>query len=216
MDTKAIENRYNTLATDTCCLSCGGAIQYAEAKEGEVCLDLGSGRGTDVLRLSKTVGKNGYVYGIDISEKMVHNAKKTAQKTGAENVEFIRAELDNIPVPNDSVDLIISNCTINHAPNKQKVWNEIFRVLKEGGRFAISDIYAMDAVPEKYRNDPQAVAECWAGAEIKESYINTIIQSGFSGFKIVEESEPYEKGKIEVASFTIIGYKQSVSCCGCK
>ena len=109
------------------------------------------------------------------------------------------------------VDLVISNCTINHAKDKYKVWREIERILKRSGRFVVSDIYATKEVPEQYRNDLQAVAECWAGATTKDEYLETLQKVGFKNIEIIEESTPYPKGEIEVVSFTISGTKK---CCG--
>ncbi|MCX6155273.1 MAG: methyltransferase domain-containing protein [Candidatus Kapabacteria bacterium] len=203
-----IENRYNKLAESSCCLSCGGAIDYAHVKEGEICVDLGSGRGTEVLRMADTVGASGFVYGIDISDGMLDAARKTAAKFDVVNVSFIKSELEDIQIPDNVADLVISNCTINHAGDKQAVWNEIFRILKSGGRFVISDIYATKQIPSEYRNDPVAVAECWAGAVTRDEYIDTLNVAGFGHIEVLEESEPYPKGKVQVASITIAGRKR--------
>lgn len=210
MNTEQIQIRYSVLAEDTCCLSCGGAIDYSKAKQGETCVDLGSGRGTDVLRLAENVGHTGFVYGVDVSDGMLKKAEKNAAKLGVSNVKFVKSELENIKIPSNSVDLLISNCTINHATDKLKVWSEIERILKNSGRFVVSDIYSIDEVPEVYRNDPQAVAECWAGATTKQEYLDTLAKVGFKDIKIIEESKPYAKGKSEVVSFTIAGKKK---CC---
>ena len=210
METNQIQIRYSELAEDTCCLSCGGAIDYSKAKPGEICVDLGSGRGSDVIRLAESVGDTGFVFGIDISDGMLKKAEKNASKLGITNVKFIKSELEDIKIQSDTVNLIISNCTINHAINKFKVWSEIERILKKGGRFVVSDIYSIGEVPEEYRNDPQAVAECWAGAATKKEYLGTLAKVGFKDIEIIEESLPYAKGKVEVVSFTIAGKKE---CC---
>ena len=210
-----INKRYSVLAEDTCCLSCGGAVDHSKAAEGEVCVDLGSGRGTDVIRLAGEVGPKGFAYGIDISDGMLEKARKTAQKTGVENVSFIRSELEELQLNDNLADLVISNCTINHARDKQKVWNEIYRILKEGGRFVVSDIYSLEPVPDKYRNDPVAVSECWAGAVTRDEYMATLQNAGFKDISIIEESTPYPKGEINVSSFTISGYKKVKNCSCC-
>lgn len=211
MNTDQIQIRYTLLAEDdNCCLSCGGAVNYSNAREGEVCADLGSGKGTDVLRLSEQVGETGYVYGIDVSEGMLKKARKRAEKLGISNVEFVKSELEDLKIASDSVHLVISNCTINHASDKYRVWSEIERILKKSGRFVVSDIYATAEVPEAYRNDPQAVAECWAGSVTKQEYLDTLSKAGFTSIEIMEESKPYKKGEIEVVSFTIAGKKK---CC---
>jgi arsenite methyltransferase len=210
-----INKRYSDLATSDCCLSCGGAVNYANVNPGEVCVDLGSGRGTDVLRLADTVGPDGFVYGIDISDGMIEKADQTAKNLGVTNVRFLQSQLEKLDIPNNSADLVISNCTINHASDKQSVWNEIYRILKKGGRFVVSDIYATTPVPEEYRNDPVAISECWAGAITREEYLNQLEHAGFSSVQIYEESSPYIKGKVMVASFTIAGKKPSGNCCCC-
>ena len=212
MDYKEIDKRYSTLAESTCCLSCGGAINYSDAVEGEVCVDLGSGRGTDVLRLAETVGDSGFVIGVDISEGMLQKARSTSKHLGIKNVRFINSPLEKISLGYASADLVISNCTINHSSYKQSVWNEIFRILKQDGRFVVSDIYSVNSVPDEYRNDPVAVSECWAGAVTRDEYLEQLKKAGFTSVRIVEESAPYEKGSIMVCSWTISGNKPGVKC----
>ena len=207
MNIDAINKRYTYLSEKTCCLSCGGAINHAKATVGEVCVDLGSGRGNDVIRLCEEVGETGFVYGIDISEGMIAKAKANLQKFDVKNADILYADLEKLPLQNDSVNVVISNCTINHATDKQSVWNEIFRILKTSGRFVVSDIYATSPIADEYRNDPEAIAECWAGAVTRAEYFEMLEKAGFSEIKILEESKPYEKGKAEVASITIFGKK---------
>jgi arsenite methyltransferase len=215
MDYKEIDNRYSVLAESSCCLSCGGAINYSQAGAGEVCVDLGSGRGTDVMRLAETVGDTGFVYGIDISEGMLQKARNTAERLGVTNVRFISSPLEKISLDNNIADLVISNCTINHSSDKQSVWKEVFRILKKGGRFVVSDIYSVDPVPDEYKNDPVAVSECWAGSVTREVYLRQLQEAGFNSIKVIEESNPYEKGKITVSSWTVTGIKPSGKCsCG--
>lgn len=214
MDVNEIVGRYTPLANDTCCLSCGGAVDKSEVKPGEICVDLGSGRGTDVLRLAEQVGETGFVYGIDVTEEMIRKATSTAAKMGVENVKFIQADLEEIPLPDETANLIISNCTLNHVANKRKVWGEIYRILKNGGRFVISDIYSSESVPEEYANDPAAVAECWAGSVTRDEYMKIIKGAGFRYVQVLEESQPYPKGKIKVSSFTITAERDDFSCCG--
>ena len=207
MITEAINERYSSLSETTCCLSCGGAINHAKAEPGEVCVDLGSGRGNDVIRLAEAVGSTGYVYGIDISEGMIAKAKANLEKFEVINAEILEAELEQIPLNLNSVDLVISNCTINHASDKPAVWSEVYRILKSRGRFVVSDIYATQPIADEYRNDPTAVAECWAGSVTRAEYLTMLEKAGFNDIKILEESNPYPKGKAEVASFTISGTK---------
>ena len=217
MNYSEINKRYSELADTSCCLSCGGAVNYSDAGIGEVCVDLGSGRGTDAIRLSETVGKDGFVYGIDISDGMIQKAINTAERLGITNVSFIRSPLEQISLGDGIADLVISNCTINHAFDKQSVWNEIFRILKKGGRFVVSDIYAIEPIPEEYKNDPVAISECWAGSVTREEYLEHLLNAGFKSIRIIEESAPYEKGKSRVSSWTVTGEKSSGNCnCGCK
>jgi len=208
-----INKRYSSLADEECCLSCGNALLFAKPKAGETCVDIGSGRGTDVIRMAETVGANGFVYGVDISEGMLKKARLNAEKLGVKNVKFIKTELEKIELPDNSVDLIISNCTINHASDKLKVWKEIYRILKTNGRFVVSDIYSTVSVPEKYKTDPVAISECWGGAVTKEEYFSTMANAGFTNISILEESKPYDKGEIEVYSFTFAGTKNIKCCC---
>jgi ubiquinone/menaquinone biosynthesis C-methylase UbiE len=208
MEYKEINKRYSDLAESSCCLSCGGAINHAQVKPGEVCIDLGSGRGTDTVRLAEKAGEKGFAYGIDISDGMINKSVETVRRLGIQNVEFISCPLEKLQLKIDTADLVISNCTINHSPDKQSVWNEIFRVLKKGGRFVVSDIYSTAPVPIEYRNDPVAVAECWAGSVTRVEYLEQIKEAGFDQVNILEESTPYEKGSIMVSSWTIAGVKK--------
>jgi arsenite methyltransferase len=211
MNYTEINKRYSSLAESSCCLSCGGAVNHCEAKPNEVCVDLGSGRGTDVIRLAELVGSEGYVYGIDISEGMIKKSSDTAKRLGISSVEFIQSTLEKISLNSNSADLVISNCTINHSSDKQAVWNEIFRILKYGGRFVVSDIYSVDQIPDEYKNDPVAIAECWAGSVTRNEYLEHLQHAGFSSVNIIEESKPYEKGKVMVASWTIEGIKPKIN-----
>lgn len=213
MDYSKINLRYSQLATTECCLSCGGALNFSRIKPGEICVDLGSGRGTDVLRMAEQTGKDGFVYGIDISDGMLVTARENALKFGVANVKFLQSDLENLDLPNETADLVVSNCTINHAADKHAVWSEIFRILKKGGRFVVSDIYSISLVPDEYRNDPVAVSECWAGSVTREEYLKTLKVSGFKSITVLEESIPYLKGKVEVSSFTLAGERSLTNAC---
>lgn len=203
----AINIRYSNLAEKSCCLSCGGAINHGGAAEGEICADLGSGKGIDVIKMAGAVGVSGKVYGIDISEGMINKARKNILKFDVKNAEFIQSELESLPFQDNELDLIISNCTINHANDKNEVWKEIYRSLKKGGRFVISDIYSSEEVPVEYRNDPEAIAECWAGSVTRDVYLDQLKVAGFEDLEILEESDPYAKGHIQCVSWTIRAYK---------
>ena len=208
----AISLRYEGLSGGSCCLSCGGAVDLAEPRAGEVCLDHGSGRGHEVQPQAEALGPDGFAYGVDLTSAMVDRARRTAEKLGITNARFLRADLAAIDLPNASVDLVISNCTINHAGDKAAVWREIARLLKPGGRFVVSDIYALEEVPDMYRNDPEAVAECWAGAVTRHEYLDVVEGAGFEAVRWLEESAPYMKGRIQVASFTLFGRKPKPWC----
>jgi arsenite methyltransferase len=213
MNTIEIERRYSGLAEQECCLSCGGAVDLSQPKAGETCIDLGCGKGTDLIRLREAVGENGFVYGIDISEGMLAKAQRNIEKFGYSNVALVRSELEQLQVESGIANLVISNCTINHALNKRAVWSEIKRVLIKGGRFVVSDIYSTEPVPEKYAMDPVAVAECWAGAITRDEYMAILAETGFKNITILEESKPYKKGEVVVVSFTVSATTSSC-CCG--
>jgi len=138
---------------------------------------------------------------------MITKARANIAKFEIVNATILQAELEKLPFENNLVDLVISNCTINHASDKQAVWNEVYRILKVGGRFVVSDIYSTSPIADEYRNDPAAVAECWAGAVTKDEYLTMLESAGFKNIIIYEESAPYEKGNAEVASLTISGRK---------
>ncbi len=213
--TDAIQIRYTDLAESSCCLSCGTAAHLCEPTSGQVCVDLGCGRGTDVLRLAEKVGPTGHAYGIDLTEAMLAKARTTARKLGVTNATFLYADLEAIPLPDASVDWITSNCVLNHVSDKGRAWPEIARLLKAGGQFTISDIYAVDAISAEDRADPEAVAECWAGAVLRSEYLAFVAAAGLQDVVITEESAPYRKGRANVASFTLSGRKPAVrKCCG--
>ncbi len=206
---QTLVKRYDKLASEDCCLSCGKAFSFSRVQAGEVCVDLGSGQGHDVLRMAIVAGETGRAYGIDLSQGMIETARNNLAKLQLKNVAFISSPLEAIQLDNDLADVVISNCTINHSLEQARVWKEVFRILKPGGRFVVSDIYSLEQVPSEYANDPVAVSECWAGAVIKEKYLQNIIDAGFTNLEILEESLPYDKGKIRLASFTINGKKPS-------
>lgn len=206
--TGSIARRYDGLSRRGCCLSCGGALSFAGVTRGDFCIDLGCGKGRDVIRMATLAGESGYACGVDISSGMIEIAREQALKLGIENIGFIKSCLERIALVDNCADLIISNCTINHSLNQGRVWKEISRLLKPGGRFVVSDIYAIENVPDKYRLDPEMIAECWAGAVRREVYLQNIADAGLESVEILEESLPYEKGKIKVASFTVKGFSK--------
>src|SRR5271163_864008 len=140
-------------------LGCGNPTALIDLKPGETVLDLGSGGGIDVLLSARRVGPTGKAYGLDMTEEMLALARENQRKAGVENVEFLKGEIENIPLPDNSIDVIISNCVINLSPDKEKVLRETFRVLKPGGRFAVSDVVTLGDVPEQVRRS----MEMWVG-----------------------------------------------------
>ncbi len=202
---ESIARRYDSLSKEDCCLSCGGAFSLTDIQPGNTCVDLGCGRGHDVLRMALLAGEKGFAYGVDISDGMMETAKDQAEKMGIENILFVKSPLEEINLNDAIADVIISNCTINHSLNQRKVWKEVTRLLKPGGYFVVSDICATEEVPESFRNNPDMVAECWAGAVTKEEYLRNISEAGLTDVEVLEESAPYEKGQIKVASFTVKG-----------
>ncbi|MGK5094667.1 methyltransferase domain-containing protein [Deltaproteobacteria bacterium TL4] len=202
-----INRRYSDLAEGQCCLSCGDTLDSSKPQKGEVCVDLGSGRGHDLLKMAIIVGEEGFCYGIDVSEGMLKKSRENAEKLDVHNVEFVQTELRHLPLADEKADLVVSNCTINHATDKKAVWREIYRILKQGGRFVVSDIYSSEVIPDEYKNDLVAISECWAGAVTRDEYLTTLKNTGFERITVCKESEPYEKGKTVVSSFTIMGWK---------
>lgn len=194
-------------------LGCGNPVALASLKEGETVLDLGSGGGIDVFLAANKVGPTGKVIGIDMTEEMVTKAKATASKHGYKNVEFRLGEIENLPVEDETVDVIISNCVINLAPDKLKVFQEAYRVLKSNGRLMVSDLVTQGELPEDVRNSFDAWAGCIAGALEKRDYLDKIACAGFTNVKIVSQKpytidvSPELRGKI--VSIQVEAYKKT-------
>ncbi|MFP3948741.1 MAG: arsenite methyltransferase, partial [Longimicrobiales bacterium] len=160
-------------------LGCGNPTALAELREGEVVLDLGSGGGIDVLLSGKRVGPTGRAYGLDMTDEMLELARENAAAAGAENVEFLKGEIEDIPLPDESVDVIISNCVINLSADKARVLREAFRVLKPGGRFAVSDVVVRGEVPEPVRRSMELWVGCVAGALEEREFESLLREVGF-------------------------------------
>lgn len=187
-------------------LGCGNPVALANIKESDVVLDVGSGGGLDVFLASKKVGPKGKVIGLDMTEQMIERAKQNARKGNYNNVEFKLGEAEDIPVKDNSIDLVMSNCVINLAPNKEKVYREIYRVLKPGGRFVISDIVTEKELDESIKNNPEKLVACVGGALTEKDYIGAIKKAGFEKVKILEKSSMVVSG-VKVLSETIKGEK---------
>lgn len=169
-------------------LGCGNPIALASLQKGEIVLDLGSGPGFDCFLAAQRVGDTGQVIGVDMTPEMVSRARENANKGSYKNVEFRLGEIEHLPVADNSVDVIISNCVINLAPDKPKVFKDAFRVLKPGGRLMISDTVLLKPLPEFILRSVTAYVGCVSGAMMKQNYINTVKEAGFREVQIVKET----------------------------
>ena len=214
-------------------LGCGNPTALAQLNSGEVVLDLGSGGGIDVILSAKRVGPKGRAYGLDMTDDMLALARENQRKAGIENVEFLKGEIENIPLPDNFVDVIISNCVINLSGDKDRVISEAFRVLKPGGRFAVSDVVVRGEVPAAVRRNMELWVGCVAGALEENEYRGKLAQSGFEGIEIeptrvydVEDARTFLTGaginvdevaplvKDRILSAFIRAKKPAVACCG--
>jgi SAM-dependent methyltransferase len=211
-------------------LGCGLPTQFAKIKKGDTVIDLGSGAGNDCFIARNETGEDGRVIGIDFTPAMIERAKANAQKSGFANVEFRLGDIENIPVSANIADVIVSNCVLNLVPDKDKVFKDIFRVLKVGGHFSISDVVLIGALPEGLRKDAEMYAGCVAGAIQKETYLEMIKANGFSNIVIQkekainipddilkkylseEELANFKTGNTGIFSITVYAEK-SKSCC---
>jgi SAM-dependent methyltransferase len=172
-------------------LGCGNPTALARLNPGETVLDLGSGGGIDVLLSARRVGPTGKAYGLDMTDEMLALAKANQEKSGIENVEFLKGEIESIPLPDNSVDVIISNCVINLSADKDRVLREAFRVLKPGGRFAVSDVVVRGEVPAEVRKHMLLWVGCIAGALTDAEYVSKLAKAGFDGIE-VEPTRVYD------------------------
>jgi len=169
-------------------LGCGNPIALASIKEGETVLDLGSGAGFDSFLAASRVGPLGKVIGVDMTPEMINRARENAAIGGYSNVEFRLGELEDLPVENGSVDVVISNCVINLVPDKKKAFQEAFRVLKPGGRLMVSDLVLRQELPFSIKNSIEGYVGCISGAAMKEAYLYAIRSAGFKEVEVIEES----------------------------
>jgi arsenite methyltransferase len=169
-------------------LGCGNPVTLASLKEGDVVLDLGSGAGFDAFLAAKRVGKTGRVIGVDMTEEMIEKATANAKNGGYLNVEFRLGEIEKLPVRDNWIDVIISNCVINLSPDKKSVFEEAFRVLKPGGRLMVSDLVLVKELPEVIKESVEAYVGCLAGAIFKKDYLSHIQEAGFDNIKVVGET----------------------------
>jgi len=169
-------------------LGCGNPVALASLKEGEIVLDLGSGAGFDCFLAANRVGNDGKVIGVDMTPEMIDKARKNARKGNYENVEFRLGEIENLPAADGSVDVVISNCVINLSPNKKRVFEEAYRVLKPGGRLMVSDIVLLKELPDFIKESVEAYISCVSGASMKDEYLNLIQMAGFQEVKMIDET----------------------------
>lgn len=206
-------------------LGCGIPTEYADIKKGDTVVDLGSGAGNDVFVARALVGNEGKVIGVDMTEEMITKANRNKAKLNAVNVEFHLGEIEHLPLENNIADVVISNCVLNLVPSKQKAFSEIYRILKPGAHFCISDIVIKGDLPEPIRKSAEMYAGCVSGALQQEEYLDIIKQNGFNNVEIKtskrtylpeEELKKYLSGnelklftesKTGIYSITIVGYK---------
>jgi SAM-dependent methyltransferase len=206
-------------------LGCGLPTEFAKIKPGDTVVDLGSGAGNDAFIARRIVGEQGRVIGIDITEKMIELAKNNASKLGYKNVEFRHGDIDSMPLFSNKADVVVSNCVLNLIPNKHKVFSEIFRVLKPGGHFSISDIVIEGELPSKWKEIAELYAGCVSGAIQKSEYLGIIEEAGFTNITLqkdkaivipdeilgeylnAEDIEEYKKGKVRITSITVYADK---------
>lgn len=179
-------------------LGCGNPLMVADLHEGETVLDLGSGGGIDVLLSAKRVGETGHVYGLDMTEEMLELARANAARVGATNVEFLQGVIEDIPLPAESVDVVISNCVVNLSPDKPAVFAEVFRVLRPGGRIGISDVVAEDELTPQDRASRGSLVGCIAGALSRAEYLQLLGEAGFVEAEVAftHEAAPQMHGAI--------------------
>jgi SAM-dependent methyltransferase len=169
-------------------LGCGNPLAFSAVKEGDVVLDLGSGAGFDSFLAARRVGKTGKVIGVDMTPEMIAKARANAKAGEYDNVEFLLGDIEALPLSDNSVDVAISNCVINLVPDKEKVFSELYRVLRPGGRFMISDLVLLKELPEQVRTSVEAYVGCVAGAILKGQYLALIRGAGFEDVRVVDES----------------------------
>lgn len=215
-------------------LGCGLPTEFANIREGDTVIDLGSGAGNDAFIARRFTGEKGKVIGIDFTEAMIQKARLNAEKTGFNNVEFRQGDIEDMPVTANKADVIVSNCVLNLVPNKHKVFSEIYRVLKPGGHFSISDIVLEGEMPEKWKAVAELYAGCVSGAIQKSEYLGIIEEAGFKNITVQKdktivipddildqyleksEIEEYKTGQLRIASITVYAEKPAKderNCC---
>lgn len=201
-----ITARYAKESEANCSLSCGNNLNYLNLKQGERVLDLGCGAGHETLQAAALVGNEGEVVGLDLTPEMLDAARRNAYEKGVGNTRFVNNSIEDLPFKDNSFDIVMSNCVINHASDKNQVFREIFRVLKSGGRFVVADAVSKEELPDYIKNDPDQWAACFGGAITEENYLQCIRDAGFTNSNILNRRE-YLKNGYDFASLTIQAIK---------
>jgi len=214
-------------------LGCGLPTEHAGIKPGDSVLDLGSGAGNDCFVARAIVGETGYVAGVDFTEAMIEKARANAQKLDYHNVDFVLGDIEDLPIKHGVVDVVISNCVLNLVPDKPKAFGEIFRVLKMGGHFCISDVVLQGELPQQLKDDAAMYAGCVSGALQREDYLDIIREAGFLNVEVKKEKrielpdelllrymtdvdlEKFKTGETGIFSITVTGSKPAGCVCGC-
>lgn len=193
-------------------LGCGHPVGLAHIQEGNVVVDLGSGAGLDCFLASRKVGKSGKVIGVDMTEAMITKARENAKKYEIANVEFRLGDIEALPVEDNSVDIVISNCVINLAPNKRQVFTEAYRVLKHGGKMVVSDVVLLKNLSDAQKNDAKLLCACVGGALLKDAYIEMLQKAGFEVTVLAEDTQINKKwfgsDELPIASLKFAAYKK--------
>lgn len=207
-------------------LGCGLPTEYAGIKAGDHVLDLGSGAGNDCFVARTLAGETGHVTGIDFTDAMLEKANENLKKTGFKNIDFVKGDIESMPLNDNSMDVVVSNCVLNLVPDKQKAFGEIYRVTKPGGHFCISDVVVTGMLPDKLKEAAEMYAGCVSGAILKDDYINIIKEQGFTEIEIKKEKEidvpnvillnyitleelrEFKRKKIGIYSITVVGTKK--------
>jgi SAM-dependent methyltransferase len=198
---QAVAARYGALASGAGSLSCGGALELAAPGPGERLVDLGCGRGGDLVRAAALVGATGWVTGVDGTPRMVEAARQRV--AGLSNATVVQGDLAAVPLPAGCADVVVSNCAINHAPDKAAVYREVARLLAVGGRAVVSDVVSEAVLPESVRADPAAWAACYGGAIPEAEYLAAVAAAGLTALRVLKRTAPYQKGGVRVLSLTI-------------
>jgi len=185
-------------------LGCGNPVAISSLNRGEVVLDLGSGAGFDAFLAAGKVGKKGRVIGVDMTDEMLEKARENAKKGGFDNVEFKKGDIEDLPVDDEEVDVVISNCVINLAPDKEKVFRETYRVLKPDGRLMVSDVVLTKPLLKKVKNDDKLLSGCVAGAILKKDYLDLLKKVGFTNIEIYKETPGFLKGYTVSITFSAV------------